>query len=156
VKLQIRTGLFIGVSLIILVGAFWSGFGLANFETHQVTTYTTFTMVTTVHTNVTYVQISGTNHSIFYVTEVAVEEPVLTNEICVLFAGNTTLSTTYILPTTGLNGPSPIGSVTTSISYDNYTTNTIYENVTMISNGSSCTLINPYYGTQSSNCPECA
>lgn len=144
--------MFVAVAAIIVVGAFWSGFGIANLEAHTITTYTT---LTTVHTNATFVQISGSNHSVFYVTEEAIVEPEFVNEICIIERTNTTVDVRYILPTEGLNGSNPIGFITTSISYENSTTTTIYENVTMISDGITCTLINPHYGTQPNSCPPC-
>ncbi len=114
-----------------------------------VTTDITDTITTT---NVSYLQLSGVNHPVFYVTELLVIKPEVVNEICVLFPENQTISSTYYLPSQITNGTNPIGIVTTSIDYQNETTSTDYANVTIISNGSTtCTEINPYYNVSQSN-----
>ena len=98
-------------------------------------------------------QISGTNHSVFFLTEVVVVQPEIVNEICVGFIRNSTISSAYSLPSQGINETNAIGIVTTSTIYQNYTTRTIYENITIVSNGTTtCTEINPYYNvTQTEN-----
>jgi len=105
-------------------------------------------------TSVTYLQLSGLTHPVFYVTELVVIQPVEVNEICVLFPENQTISSTYYFPSQITNGTNPIGIVTTSIDYQNETTSTRYDNITVISNGTvTCTGINPYYNvTQSGSC----
>jgi hypothetical protein len=146
--LQIKTWLFILTIGVIILAAFPAGFGYSYLGKQP--------NITSTHTTVTYVQISGTNHSLFYVTEVVIVEPAVINDICVLWNTNTTVSTSFILPTEGINGSNPIGLLTTQTIYQNESTTTVYENVTEVSNGVTCTLINPHYDvSQSNNCPPC-
>ena len=105
-------------------------------------------------TKATYLQISGTNLPIFYVTEVVVVQPEVVNGICIADITNTTIQSTYYLPLQGINESNALGIVTTSTVYQNSSTKTVYDNVTIISNGTTtCTEINPHYNvTQSEGC----
>lgn len=138
--------------IAIILVAFWSGFAVRELEAPATQTST---IITTTITSVTYVQISGTNHSVFYVTEYVEVEPEYINEICIAFATNTTIHSSYSFPSV-INGSNPIGIITTSTSYDNFSTTTLYENVTEISSGTTCTLLNPHYNlTITQTCSPC-
>ncbi|HKW04231.1 MAG TPA: hypothetical protein VJN71_02925 [Nitrososphaerales archaeon] len=148
--MQIRKGLFVVTLAVIIVAAFSTGFGYSYFGKQPIVT-------TNISTSVTYVSISGTNHSLFYVTEVVVVEPADINDICIGQITNATVTTNFLLPNEGINGSSnPLGILTTQTFYQNSTTTTIYNNITEVNNGVTCTLTNPHYGSsQSSNCPIC-
>lgn len=148
--MQIRGIFLAGAIAVIILVAFASGFGLGTSVQPSTSTYT---ITTFTDTTVTYIQLSGSDHSVFYVTEKVVVEPEVINEICIGRMTNTTVSTTYYLPSEQINGTSPIGIMTTSTTYLNYTTTTLYENATVIMDSTSrCTLINSHYNvTQTEN-----
>ncbi len=168
----------VGVLLILLIIALASTASLGYLLTTsrpETTTTTIDTIVTTTvvssattltnvyitntitSTQLTNVLISSTIYPVFYVTEVVVVQPEVVNGICILGITNTTVHSTYNLPSQGMNETNAIGIVTTSTIYQNYTTPTIYENATIISNGTTtCLEINPYYNVTNTNCGICA
>jgi hypothetical protein len=91
------------------------------------------------------------------VTEEVIIQPQEINDICIIQLTNST-STSYLAPvnsTVNIIG-SQTARTTTEI-LRAITTATIYDNVTEISSGVTCTFINPHYNvTQSLACPPCA
>ncbi len=146
--MQIARSLFIGVVLTVFVAAFLVGIGFTDSTVQQQTTSFTTTTTTTM-----FVSEKLDNSNISIVKEILIEH-VLTNEICVANLENTTVTTTLFSATGNSENSLYVTLSTITISYDS--TSTIYENATIISNGSTCTEINPYYNvsTTNSNC-EC-
>jgi hypothetical protein len=99
----------------------------------------------TVLTITTYFQVYESSHSIFLVREDIVLQPEVINDICIAEITNTTISSSYYIPSETINGTNLIGIITTSIIYQNSATTTLYENITETNSGSTCTLVNPYY-----------
>lgn len=132
----------------IIVMAFASGL-IFSTETPRYTLFTTQTSTTVTQTTVMYVQVSGTNHSVFFVTEKVVVEPELINAVCMLQMTLTSY-TTYYLPSEEINGSNPIGIVTTT-TVNSVSTMTKYENATIISGSMTCLDINPHYNVSQSN-----
>jgi hypothetical protein len=154
--LQINRSLLFGTILVIIVAAFGAGYGFNETLVHSNTTTTklttTSTTLTTLTTRLTYTlfSLSGSNHSIFIVTGQVVVEPEVINGICTLSYQNTTVTTRYYLPTTGITNNS-IGILSTSTTFDNESTTTNYQNATIIFGTSTCTEINPYYNVTQTN-----
>jgi len=132
--------LYAVVGAIILI-AFSAGLGFAGLNRYTLLTTQTSTTITQTQTTVTYAQISGTNHSVFFITEKVEVEPELINAVCNLQTTITTL-TTYYLPTEAINGSNPVGILSTTTVYNNVSTPTYYENAIVISNGTTCTISN--------------
>lgn len=109
--------------------------------------YSTRVMTRTTTTTLTVYPANGSPYSV----ELVVIQPVYDNDIC--FVENT--NSTY---TTYLIGGGTGGAVrsTTTETFSAASTVTNYYNVTMVGSGSTCTLVNPHYGAQSTSCPPCA
>ena len=88
------------------------------------------------------------------VTEAVIVQPVIRNEICIIWVTNST-STAFLAPI--IYSRTGLTTSTTTETFRAASTSTEYENVTEVNNGITCTLTNPYYNsTQSSSCPPCA
>ena len=133
-----------GVIASLLVVAILVGAGAAYItgiaSERTVTSLTTRTITLT----------SSTASGVFI--EEVIVQPEVINEICVGGAFN--LTTTYLLSIAGNN------QTATAVATETLTavsTVSIYENVTIVSSGSTCTEINPYYNvTQTPVCGPCA
>ena len=85
-------------------------------------------------------------------TDEVVVQPVVTNDVCILYLASQT--TTHLLPASG----NILASTTfTTVTYTASTV-TVYENATIFSGSSTCTEINPYYhpATEMTPCGICA
>lgn len=125
--------------VVIMVLAFVAG----EADTRIVTTTAVFT------TTVTF---TPANSSGFVVEEVVIQPEIL-NEMCILSLTNQT--TTFLLYA---EGGSRVKTTVTTETLTALSTVTIYENATIVSDGSTCTDINSHYNvTQTTmSCPPCA
>ena len=136
-----------------MVVSFAAGLGFANFGSRS---YSTITIYRT-GTFTTILRSSGSNASTAIITEVIFAEPELINDVCAL---ETTLAlhTSYFIGSTQIASSSaaltPATMTTTSVFLSGATT-TLYNNATVISNGTTCTETNPHYNvtqTENSGC----
>jgi hypothetical protein len=90
------------------------------------------------------------------ITEEVIVQPQLVNEVCIIQLTNST-STAYVSQVNGtLTSLGGGAAVTTTETLRALTTATVYANVTEISGGITCTIINPHYNvTQAPYCPPC-
>ena len=133
-----------GVIASLLVVAILVGAGAAYIT--GIASERTITSLTTRTITLTSSTASGV-----FIEEVIVQPEVI-NEICVGGAFNET--TTYLLSVAGNN---QTASTVTTETLTAVSTVTVYENVTIVSGGSTCTEINPYYNvTQTPVCGPCA
>ena len=129
--MRVREGLITAAVIVLVVLAFVLG-GATSHE--AVTRTVTFTPT--------------------HAVEAVIIQPELVNEVCILVRTNQT-STAYLLQGAITDEAT---STTTTESFIATNTITIYKNATIISNGSTCTEVNPYYGTvaQTATCGPCA
>jgi hypothetical protein len=94
----------------------------------------------------------------YVVIEEVIIQPEVINAICIGRFTNLT-STAYLIPVSSnaYSIGNQTGETTTTETLRAISTVTVYDNVTMISGSTTCTLINPHYNvTQSPTCPPCA
>jgi len=135
------------VAILVGAGAAYIT-GIASERT--ITSLTTRTIILTTPTTRTITLTSSTASGVFI--EEVIVQPEVINEICVGGAFN--LTTTYLLSVAGNN---QTAATVTTETLTAVSTVTVYENVTIISSGSTCTEINPHYNvTQTPACGPCA
>ena len=149
-------GLVLAGSVVALVViAFAAGIGATRLMVPASTFSTTDTITETLAGQAQTTTITRTvasNGTLSTLTEEVIQQPVNENDICVQFYSTST-TTTYLFPANETSPESPfvITTTTTLLSQT-----TVYENVTMISNGGyPCLEINPHYNMTGGGCPPC-
>lgn len=115
---------------------------VAELATHPVTVTVSTTRTATV------TQLNGASG----VIEEVIVQPEVINLICPAEHTENSTSTAYLMAAS--NGGLRATSTTTTETLIAVSTVTIYENVTMVGSGTTCTDINPHYGVRSA-CPPC-